>query len=635
MRIAHIALKNFRSHLATEIDMPAVTVLRGPNHSGKSSIRHGIGLALVSHTDATDERGAGAASLIRTGENVAEVALSLYDPQNGTRNITMGLSLDKGRKVTCVNPDDLTSNCEDFLRWLGTQRDTLSCLIDTRYFIGKPPSEQKEILAGIILPKTYEFPKDRQDQCAEVGLKINWNLPPVDVIGNDKKGGYKEAYEARTGVNRAVKQFQMPSGDISAAGDEAEVKAKLDVRKNELAELRNKETGQKMAVAAHDQKIQASAQRLSSAEARLSTEQQEQVATKGNVLAKAKVTELEKVAKNEAKAKEVQTTIVAKTAEKTLRTGEVDALFKLSTSNAACPTCRQPITEEVMAGIMEPITVRIATLDAEILEAQQQQQAMGDWASAKATLDKHRLATEEIAKIDRRIAAAHDEVKAARTQQEELESTVAAVDPNLAGEIAEKVAAVERGNGILQKKSAANALKKAMDEAQDRQAKLLKDQTTLEKLVEYFGTGPTSAMTKLLASSIEPFESQMNEVLLQWGYECKLNFEPYAMLVKQTGAFKPLHILSESEQYQFAIAFQVALARTSGLMFIIVDATEIFDAAGRKGMMLGLVNAGLDHVIIIATDERTSVPTIPDSAFYMLSCVDQDGIPTTSMQQII
>lgn len=630
MRIEAITLKSFRSHKHTVLDMPSVTIVRGANHSGKSSIVQAIELALAGRCQATDERGAGAGALIRTGENISDIVVTLVDPQNGTRLVHCELSLDKGKVLDASNPDDPSNLGTEFLHYLKGQSDTLSCLIDTRHFIEKTPAEQKDILANIVLPTQYDFPKNRRDQCEEVELRgINWNLPPVHVIA----AAYKAAYEARTGVNRAVKQFQMPTGSVAEAGDETEIRTKLTERKNELEAVRRRANAEVNDANLHAEKLRNATQRISMAESRLSTEQQDLHAIKKDVLPKTKVSDLEKMAKGEAESKRLAIVIAEKTTEGHLRKQDFDRINKLG-ENLACPTCAQTIPQEMLARLAEPIVAARNTLADEIKEAQDQMKALGDWQGAKDNLQKHKYATEEVAKLERRVAQASDEITAARAAKEALEADVPQKDASLADQIADLQERVTKGEGVLQRRIAANQLKLTITSMEERQAKLLKHQVILEELVKYFGAGEKSAMTALLAAHIQPFQDAMNEVLGQWGYQCTLNFEPFVFGITMGGKTYALHLLSESEQYQFAIAFQVALARTSGLLFVIVDATEIFDAAGRKAMMLGLLAAQLDQIIVLATDERTEIPALPHSAFYMLSCTDENSVPTTTVEQL-
>lgn len=631
MRIASLKFRNFRSYKLTELNLPPVTIIRGANHSGKSTLVQGIEIGMAGRSEATDERGAGASSLIRTGESQADIEIGISDPENGARFIDCMLSMDQGRRLRVRNPADLTSTGEEFAYWLKTQSDTFSCLIDTRHFINKSPAEQKDILASIVLPAEHAWPDHRKAQAAEVGLSVNWQMPPVQVIA----AGYKSAYETRTGVNRAVKQFQMPSGSIAEAGDETEIRSKLDIRKNELKDLRTKASAEDSEVVLHAEKLRSADQRISSAQSRLSAEQQELENNNAKVLSKPNAKELEKQVKRGTEAKKLNEDIATWTAERAVAKRDHDALCNLEKAGD-CPTCSQAIPADMVLRLATPLNDELTRLGDAIKTANDTLKEIGDWEGAQRKLDAHNFAAEEKVKLERRVAAAHDEIAAARTQKEGLEGNVPTRDVSLQDAITQKAEAVEKGERILQTRISANSLKVAMTEAETQQAKLLKHQAILEELVEYFGTGENSAMTALLAEHIQPFQDSMNAVLINWGYQCKLNFEPFVFGVIRGSKTYSLHLLAESEKYMFAIAFQVALARTSGLLFVIVDATDIFLAPARKAMMLGLLGAGLDQVIVLASDDRTNTYTIEgmELGFFMLTCQDENDVPTTAVQQL-
>lgn len=636
MRIPSLRLVNFRSYPETTFAFEPLTIVRGPNHSGKSTLVQALELTLAGRSDATDERGAGAAKLIRTGQTQGAATVELVGNDGTTRFVDCGLSLDAGRVLKITNPADPTSPGKDFEYYLKTQSEIFSCLIDTHRFVSKPQAEQKLIIASIVLPERHAFPQDRRDQCAEVGLQINWDLPPLEVIGDDKRGAYKAAYEARTGVNRQIKAFKLPEGDVSKAGDEQEIREKLATRKGELEEAMKLRGAEETAAQVYITNKNNAADRLTKAEARLSSEQQEAESTKKAVLSKAAIEALEATAKNATEAKRLLALVGEKNAELGIKKRDLDALDALSRKvGSACPTCAQDITAEMVGRMIEPITAAINTLSEEIRAAQDTLKAIGDYEGAQKQLDANASAAEEAGRIERRIAQAHEDVKSARTETEKFVSPPARTE-GLDANIASLRERVGKGENALAERVRANSVKTSIEAAQEQKKKLDKHSQILEGLVEYFGTGPTSAMTKLLSEHIEPFEASMNERLAPWGYQCRLNFEPFVFGVTRGENTYALNLLSESERYQFAIAFQAALAFQSGHKFVVVDATEIFDVAGRRAMMRSLLSSGLDQIIVLATDERTDpIPaSAGPSALYMLRCENEGNVPTTYVEPL-
>jgi hypothetical protein len=84
----------------------------------------------------------------------------------------------------------------------------------------------------------------------------------------------------------------------------------------------------------------------------------------------------------------------------------------------------------------------------------------------------------------------------------------------------------------------------------------------------------------------------------------------------------------------FAIAFQVALAKVSGLNFVVVDEADIFLDTNRSMLYRGLVAAQLDQVIVMQSDNRREIPKAPNSVFYMLTLDREGDVPTTRVERL-
>jgi DNA repair exonuclease SbcCD ATPase subunit len=172
--------------------------------------------------------------------------------------------------------------------------------------------------------------------------------------------------------------------------------------------------------------------------------------------------------------------------------------------------------------------------------------------------------------------------------------------------------------------------KKAMEAKAALEAKRDK----LERLLEYFG--PKGVSAKLLDESVGPFEAKMNSILTGWGFQCKLQFAPFLMSVSFAGAsrFFPLRTMSESQKFMFRIAFQVALAKTTGFNFVFVDAADMFLDANRSLLYRNLMAAGLDQIIVLQSDLRREIPKAKDSAFFMLTLDKSGDVPTTKVERL-
>jgi hypothetical protein len=102
---------------------------------------------------------------------------------------------------------------------------------------------------------------------------------------------------------------------------------------------------------------------------------------------------------------------------------------------------------------------------------------------------------------------------------------------------------------------------------------------------------------QLIDERIGKLEAEINLHLKVFGFEMKVQIEPWQ--IKMTD--RPITRLSRSERFRLGLAFQLAIARTAGLNFVICDDTELLTPEVR-GQMLGMIGAAkLDQAIIIMT----------------------------------
>ena len=61
---------------------------------------------------------------------------------------------------------------------------------------------------------------------------------------------------------------------------------------------------------------------------------------------------------------------------------------------------------------------------------------------------------------------------------------------------------------------------------------------------------------------------------------------------------------SESEQFRFGVAFQIALAMGTALRFVVIDRADVLDKEKRKFLTSLLVNSELHQAIVLAPSEE-------------------------------
>src|SRR5690348_15612548 len=202
MKFERLHISGFLSHGETELSLSRLSVLRGLNGSGKSSVEQAIEMLLCGKSDSTDERGAGSRDLIRKGASKAVIEAEIADGGE-TRHVRCSITEKSGRSGTAVKGNE---SCSDYLDYLSMNSAVLSALINGRRFVDMAPAKQKELLAAIILPSRYDWPEWVKDAAAKTSVSLNWSASPFEFLDD----GYKKAYAERTVVNRQLKEWRAP-----------------------------------------------------------------------------------------------------------------------------------------------------------------------------------------------------------------------------------------------------------------------------------------------------------------------------------------------------------------------------------------------------------------------------------------
>lgn len=634
MNFRTIHLQNFRSHVDTTLELAPLTVIRGGNAVGKSSLEQAIEIAVASCADGTTSDGKGSVNLIRAGAAKALISLEL-DTDGEAHSLKCALN-DTRRTVLVGKPGDPQyAGGAEWLDWLGTHKETLCCLINNRHFINLRPAEQQDVLAAIILPKTYDWPEWIKPLCYQSGLKVNWARTPFEIIDE----AYDAAFKARTDANRDLKNFRMPEGDTAGWNQLEDLSHRLGERRAELDIAKSKKYTLEASVRSNSQLLTAAEDRLTAATARLSREQQEIPALEANLLSPPKIKELEKVAKSAKRAAEIDAQLVAYDAD--IRANQ-ESLKSFNKLTGECPACKTVITDAHVEAITKSIVQARAHLDSLKEGSLVTRKTLGDPAGAQKSIDAHAKATIDMQRAKDRIkeeqtAIADAEAKIAELKESAKKQNTEAI-AELDKQIADLAAKVERGNTAVAAVRSAKELKGRIEGAEAERATLVKRQAGLEKLVKYFGS---EVKSELLAGSIGTFTAAMNDVLAQWGYECQLSIEPYVFAVIYRDSDQKAHPialanLSKSERYRFSVALQMALAVFTGFKFVIVDESDIFDSLGRRTLFTALTSGQLDQAIVLGTDERLEVPDFAGAAFYHFADVATTGmIPTTQVKRLV
>jgi len=140
----------------------------------------------------------------------------------------------------------------------------------------------------------------------------------------------------------------------------------------------------------------------------------------------------------------------------------------------------------------------------------------------------------------------------------------------------------------------------------------------LDRLIQFFG--PNGAMMGQASGRMGSFTEDLNRHLAGFGYTCNLALEPFEIRVissKDSRFGFSLKHLSESEQFRFGVAFQIALAMVTGLRFVVIDRADLLDKEKRKMLTGLLLNSKLDQAIVLATSEEAPPSIAPQGVKFL------------------
>lgn len=623
MKIKRLHLTNFRLHSDSTLDTEDAkfVILRGKNFSGKTSVAEGISLALTPTTKGLDGRGAGFVRKIKRGTSKAILEVDL---QGANRTIRRTVSLNltaSGRTQKSEDLADSSWNPVKFDALLDAKKTALGIAINTQQFqsmiYAGDEKAQKSLLAQLVLPARYEFPKETiEDVDSLLGEgTINFSGEPFAVI----ETAYKKLFADRQEANRCVKDFVVPDALQRPQGVNLEsLKTQLEV----LREDRKKQSAERDAASkkANEEALKGdrAKARIETLEAVLKASREALNTLQGDMLPDPAT--VQEVAGRKAERTRLLADQERYLSGESAAKKEADRLNELSKVGASCPTCDQEIDEAKLVELMS-VSVAERTQWSEAYEKVVQEiSALGDIDDAVSKLEKHTKALAEKDEVSAKIEENTRALKQARTEAEgavsglfesaTFDSAISKTDKDIETiltQIQPVIAAEERDKEIETKKG---QLKRLEDKA-----------SKLDRLVKFFDKDGIKA--KLIADFIGGFEHKVNEVLSAWDYSCSVSIEPFRFEVTDyRKVATPLIELSGAEEIMFYAAFQCAVSRTAGIGFVVIDRVDTLLPDLRPALFKNLhkmVTEGtLDQVILLIADTSEQVPKIPDSAFFYI-----------------
>ena len=578
MKIQTLTLKNFRSHEETVLDLDRFNFVRGPNGCGKSSIQMAVAYLFTGRCEMTDAAGRGAEALIRSGAKELEVSAILEDGQTICRRRT------QRSHIVEINGNRVPVDAAEVsLEKRFGSAEVLSAVVNAGRFLEMSESEQKRLLAQVVEVATVDLPRE----IVEAMSAINEERPKLASVG-DIETAHGRFYDLRTEAGRTLKALgQMEKPDIPAdLPNTQEVKKKLD----ELRLQKERLIAQKAGEAAS----------CESAQARLKQVQSEIDGLLAEILAPNEEQALRELASQQGQSETLRQELSNLVAEQKAVETSLAALQELK---GRCPRCRQPISEEAKNREMEALRDRLADLDATIQGAKEELNEYAELATAISRLEQHRKAV------------------ARRSKLMEEESRLRAVERpdtgDLDGRMTILVERIKKGERVLESAQQLQSAKERWETHVTERSRLEARISVLDRLIEFFG--PNGPLMSGVGDRMQSFSGDLNRHLEAFGYTCNLTLDPFEISVvsKAGGRERPVRQLSESEQFRFGVAFQIAFAMATDLRFVVIDRADVLDKERRRMLTNLLTKSDLDQAIVLATSEEPVPAIVPEGVTFL------------------
>lgn len=177
---------------------------------------------------------------------------------------------------------------------------------------------------------------------------------------------------------------------------------------------------------------------------------------------------------------------------------------------------------------------------------------------------------------------------------------------------------INKGEGVLEKVLQIENAKDTWEASLREKSGLETKIGMLDRLTEFFG--PNGAMMGQASGWMGSFTEDLNRHLAILGYTCTIALDPFEIRVggsKDNHFSLPLKHLSESEQFRFGLAFQIALTMVTGLRFVVIDRADVLDKEKRKMLTTLLLNSKLDQAIVLATSEVAPPLIVPQGVKFL------------------
>jgi hypothetical protein len=565
MLIEGLKLRGWLAHRRAEFAFRPMTVICGPNGSGKTSIRDGIGYAAVATGYRIDKK-ADRVKLISEGSTDGDVTVTI-----GGVSVTRDIESGKIAKPAQIPIGE------------GAVGEAVHVLLEPRLFGGMAPDERRELLlkvmrvamtpAAIIAElKARGHQPDQVDKLKADGSIAEW-IKQAETSASEARGAWKAvAGETYGGVK--AETWKAPGTDAEKPDD-----AVLKGVASHLAAARSELEGLVRDLAEYDAAARHGT--LFRDRAIAMRQQADHVPDLKKRHESAQQTKLE-AARIEAEATSVYNDVVA----------------RLTPNFFDCPHCGSAVLVNAQGTGLEKFSIP------------KNQSTKDQEAAARAKLNAAKTATENA--IADLLKVGTELVRAQEAADDLVGLGTAAEAPtgdraDIEAQIADARLSVERLEETHQ--AAKNAID-AYARGQERTTKASNYHAAVQAWTKLAADlAPTGIPGDLLAKALDPF----NDTLRDQSAATKWRQPAIGADMAITAGGRPYQLLCESEQWRVDAQIAAAVAIHSGLKFVILDRFDVIEVPARKGALgwvYGLIKRDfLDTGLVLGTMQQP--PQVP------------------------
>jgi DNA repair exonuclease SbcCD ATPase subunit len=582
VKIKTLNIENFRSHKDTKLTFGRINLIRGANNSGKSSIAMAIEWLLTGRCSVTNEAGAGSEQLIRIASDSKTAAIS------AEIEVNKGLQVSVARRRTARGGDSLGK--------LDIHPDVISAALRAGRFLELKPNDQNELLADMLKPEPVKVPSEIREAIKQAGLADHESMSLDELRAFEGV-----SIKLRAECTAILRELGEPVEPKELKPDQPSLKG----CKDRLDKLRAEQNGLTRDKAS-----------LQNAWAERSRQAREALATIPKVKASILDTKTEEELLAAIENHGNSSTAVSELSRLNYQITQIQgAIANLEQTGGKCPTCGQPTEiDDVLKRYQDQLADAKSRMPGLELAASR----FMPLQQAEERMRKHREAVTDLARYTKILADSPADEPAPDTK---------AID--------DKIADIERRMKIGQETVATLA---ADAEIRRHYAETVEARQRVERKREFADqvakwTGPNGAQASAGRDKMGAFITELNEILHKLGYDVQFPGIGHSILIGQWPIGRQLSTsrLSESEAWRFSVAFQMALAKISGLNFVVLDRADMLVGKNKGLLMKALLESDLDQVFIMAS---TGEPGAfhPDITTFDLE-LDKEGITRVSIVQ--